>query len=387
MRLIDNQYETLTSSEDRMRFRAELWKLTSIARKNELEKQNPSSLNNLVLSIESILTNKNLDEKQSNRFKEILVDVRSILFKNQENRTVAYDVLLKDLNGKGNFSLGVKSLLPKDDEPYFELFFPPCLNKAINSALKPYIYWCEEFMTFAMRNDIVYLNKASILGNEDLINDALKKAILSHKLEIIESLKRNISSQLDRCQSDSSRQNDTNLKMWANDAQLKIKELDDAAQDPAATVSNILDMINLTSEFSSKVDGAIEKFKKIKSTKEKLSQLEKSEGINNSSLPAKIGIFGNSLPQTKEVSIPRSFECPITGELMNEPVILLLDEQTYEKSAVLKWLQKERNAPMNRKELKPNQRPEDVIIPNRTLASAIDEFKQEHPEFTHNIKI
>eukprot|EP00980_Cylindrotheca_fusiformis_P027143 scaffold19016_cov147-Cylindrotheca_fusiformis.AAC.7 len=58
--------------------------------------------------------------------------------------------------------------------------------------------------------------------------------------------------------------------------------------------------------------------------------------------------------------------CPITGELLVEPVI---DHEgnTYEKEAILSWLQRSATSPITRNPLTPDQ-----LFPNRALQELID---------------
>jgi U-box domain len=47
---------------------------------------------------------------------------------------------------------------------------------------------------------------------------------------------------------------------------------------------------------------------------------------------------------------------------------------SYNRPAITAWLQKYRSSPSNRIEMQPNQKIEDVLFPNRSLADAIEEF-------------
>lgn len=68
--------------------------------------------------------------------------------------------------------------------------------------------------------------------------------------------------------------------------------------------------------------------------------------------------------------IPQSFLCPLTLELMNEPVIDR-EGNTYEKAAIMDWLQKgNTTSPLTRSALKA-----DDLTPNRSIKEAITEFK------------
>ena len=65
---------------------------------------------------------------------------------------------------------------------------------------------------------------------------------------------------------------------------------------------------------------------------------------------------------------PASFTCPITGELMREPVVDP-EGHTYEKSAIMGWLERNTTSPMTRTYLTA-----DMLKPNRAVQDAIAEM-------------
>jgi hypothetical protein len=73
----------------------------------------------------------------------------------------------------------------------------------------------------------------------------------------------------------------------------------------------------------------------------------------------------------EEKTIPPEFLCPITCEVMKEPIILE-DGFTYEYSAISKWLKKSVLSPMTNLNLSPPI----VMIPNRSLKSMIEKFNE-----------
>ncbi|OGT36636.1 MAG: hypothetical protein A3F11_06885 [Gammaproteobacteria bacterium RIFCSPHIGHO2_12_FULL_37_14] len=77
---------------------------------------------------------------------------------------------------------------------------------------------------------------------------------------------------------------------------------------------------------------------------------------------------------------PQEFTCPITHEIMTDPVLCLLDEQTYEKNAIEQWLNKERTAPFNRAPMQANQAVSNVLIKNRALQEAIENYCKVNPQ-------
>lgn len=67
-------------------------------------------------------------------------------------------------------------------------------------------------------------------------------------------------------------------------------------------------------------------------------------------------------------NIPNSFICPITAEIMKEPV-LCKDGHTYEKSEILKWIKDKHNSPITRQHLTEND-----MTDNIALRELIEEF-------------
>ena len=85
-----------------------------------------------------------------------------------------------------------------------------------------------------------------------------------------------------------------------------------------------------------------------------------------------------------EVSIPDEFLCPITSEVMRDPVITIADGLTYERKAIEKWLgraagqadpSKVWTSPLTGAPLGTPQ-----LAPNVALRSQIIRFLEEHPE-------
>ena len=54
----------------------------------------------------------------------------------------------------------------------------------------------------------------------------------------------------------------------------------------------------------------------------------------------------------KKEEVPDYFLCPITGDIMEDPVICI-DGYTYERNAIEKWLQNNHTSPMTRQSLVP----------------------------------
>ena len=67
--------------------------------------------------------------------------------------------------------------------------------------------------------------------------------------------------------------------------------------------------------------------------------------------------------------VPKDFYCPITGELMKEPV-LGKDGHSYEKSEILRWLSQNSTSPMTREPLR-----EEELVDNLPLKRSIEEIR------------
>lgn len=73
--------------------------------------------------------------------------------------------------------------------------------------------------------------------------------------------------------------------------------------------------------------------------------------------------------EEKEREVPQYFICPITQEIMQDPVIGL-DGNSYERSAIEEWLAKSPISPLTRQPMG------GTLIPNRQLKEAIDSYKK-----------
>merc|ERR1712226_635215 len=74
---------------------------------------------------------------------------------------------------------------------------------------------------------------------------------------------------------------------------------------------------------------------------------------------------------TVDMSQLDSFKCPITFEIMTDPVICVGDGHTYEKSAITKWLEKNETSPLTGETLASTQ-----LIPNHSIRKAIEEYSK-----------
>ena len=80
------------------------------------------------------------------------------------------------------------------------------------------------------------------------------------------------------------------------------------------------------------------------------------------------------------IFVPDDFYCPITGDLMSDPVSEP-DGHTYERSAIIKWLSKNNTSPMTRSglcvsTLKENISQTSIISPLAINPASLDSFSQ-----------
>ncbi|MFA6303169.1 MAG: U-box domain-containing protein, partial [Legionella sp.] len=94
----------------------------------------------------------------------------------------------------------------------------------------------------------------------------------------------------------------------------------------------------------------------------------------SSSSPAKVGIFAGSEPnRSGQASIPKSFICPLSKQLMEDPVLYTGDGNSYEKSVIEARMQQHPDYPkLDKAQI------DSVLIPNRALKKSIEEFKEQN---------
>ncbi|CAE7760269.1 PUB51 [Symbiodinium sp. CCMP2456] len=81
-----------------------------------------------------------------------------------------------------------------------------------------------------------------------------------------------------------------------------------------------------------------------------------------------------SPPTLESVPLPTDCSCPITQDLMEDPVVAS-DGTSYERRAIEHWLQSHRTSPLTNLPLA-----SDDLIPNNALRSVIQEFLSRLPE-------
>ncbi len=79
--------------------------------------------------------------------------------------------------------------------------------------------------------------------------------------------------------------------------------------------------------------------------------------------------------EQRKRTIPDGFLCPITQDLLNDPV-MLLDGHTYERKAIVDWLKRSDRSPLTNEVL-----PATTMLDNYALKSAIENFLLLNPRF------
>jgi len=94
--------------------------------------------------------------------------------------------------------------------------------------------------------------------------------------------------------------------------------------------------------------------------------------------------FGSSADSahSDKVQIPQLFLCPITKQIMREPV-QIFDDYSYEKAAIVAYLRKHRRSPMTDEKCEGDD--ELVLLPNRKLLQKIQTFLCVNPQFAGRV--
>jgi hypothetical protein len=78
--------------------------------------------------------------------------------------------------------------------------------------------------------------------------------------------------------------------------------------------------------------------------------------------------------QAREKAIPDGFICPITQDVMKDPVILIFDGHSYERKAIEDWLKRSNRSPLTNEAL-PEGYGGIVLVENYALKSAISSYQ------------
>jgi len=89
---------------------------------------------------------------------------------------------------------------------------------------------------------------------------------------------------------------------------------------------------------------------------------------DSAALPPTSGIEAEAEAEA-EASAPDEYRCPLTLELMTDPVVAM-DGNTYERSAIAEWFAVHTTSPLTREEIQP------VLVPNMAIRKLISAHRQ-----------
>jgi len=87
------------------------------------------------------------------------------------------------------------------------------------------------------------------------------------------------------------------------------------------------------------------------------------------------------MEETNTITDDTVIRCPITGDIMYNPVIAS-DGNTYEHKAIKRWLKDHSTSPITRQPISKTG-----LIPNRAVKSLIDEYYRDNPNFEIDVDL
>jgi len=102
--------------------------------------------------------------------------------------------------------------------------------------------------------------------------------------------------------------------------------------------------------------------------------------VNNKDKKSSVLSSAKPVPKQPDCDVngtPYDFICPITLEIMNDPVKCQLDGRNYERNAIEQWLKTNGTSPLTRTKMKDGQSILDVLSANQELKTAINNFKDD----------
>jgi hypothetical protein len=102
----------------------------------------------------------------------------------------------------------------------------------------------------------------------------------------------------------------------------------------------------------------------------RMADHKKEESKSQTLISSAVDPNSIKINRLKGMKIRDEFLCPITYELMREPVVAM-DGHTYEKSAIEKWLKSSQTSPRSGEPMEP------ITIPNMNLKKLIQDIINE----------
>jgi len=101
----------------------------------------------------------------------------------------------------------------------------------------------------------------------------------------------------------------------------------------------------------------------------------KQQGVFAQSVAVSTNAASSTATMTHTMTeIPEAYICPITQSVMEDPYIIC-DGSSYEKAAIMEWLDKHHTSPLTRLPVESK-----AVFPNRALKDAIDDFRKNNPQ-------
>ncbi len=94
--------------------------------------------------------------------------------------------------------------------------------------------------------------------------------------------------------------------------------------------------------------------------------------VPNRALAQAIESFNSPKQEVESDFTPEAYTCPLSMEIMSEPVINVKSGHTYEKASIEQWLAKNNTDPQTREETSMQD-----LVPNRAIAEAIKAFEDQ----------
>jgi len=109
-------------------------------------------------------------------------------------------------------------------------------------------------------------------------------------------------------------------------------------------------------------------------TDKKSKEAEESKSKSKTDKKSKPKESPHKEDPAEEEEIPEEFICPVTQDIMSDPVIAQ-DGHTYERKNISEWVSKHGTSPITREQIS-----KDIIIPNRVLKAQIDQYLEKKGE-------
>lgn len=100
-----------------------------------------------------------------------------------------------------------------------------------------------------------------------------------------------------------------------------------------------------------------------------------TSGVREYEVPQEYMLKVENFDQGDQMEIPSDIICPVTQEIMVDPVVAM-DGHSYERSAIEQWLTKKKTSPQTNEDMGSN-----LVVPNHNLRKRIMEFIESFQDF------